>query len=81
MAERQLPKLHTRVRFPSPAPTLSRNRLDGFAIGFAGFVHSLASNFPILAVMAGLPAPGEHFHDLAHGEAGNIELRRRGSLK
>ncbi len=23
MAERQLPKLHTRVRFPSPAPTLS----------------------------------------------------------
>ena len=24
MAERQLPKLHTRVRFPSPAPTLSQ---------------------------------------------------------
>src|SRR5689334_13063760 len=28
MAERQLPKLHTRVRFPSPAPTLvGRNRM------------------------------------------------------
>src|ERR1700682_5198754 len=24
MAERQLPKLHTRVRFPSPAPKLNR---------------------------------------------------------
>src|SRR3979490_207187 len=30
MAERQLPKLHTRVRFPSPAPMLS-----GFADLFA----------------------------------------------
>jgi hypothetical protein len=30
MVERQLPKLHTRVRFPSPAPTLSRNWTGGF---------------------------------------------------
>jgi hypothetical protein len=26
MAERQLPKLHTRVRFPSPAPSLATDR-------------------------------------------------------
>src|SRR5271157_2919690 len=26
MVERKLPKLHTRVRFPSPAPTLSKTR-------------------------------------------------------
>ena len=32
MVERQLPKLHTRVRFPSPAPILSQNCFaDGFA--------------------------------------------------
>jgi hypothetical protein len=31
MVERQLPKLHTRVRFPSPAPTLSRKSADGLA--------------------------------------------------
>jgi hypothetical protein len=31
MVERQLPKLHTRVRFPSPAPILSRFCYVGFA--------------------------------------------------
>jgi hypothetical protein len=31
MAERQLPKLHTRVRFPSPAPK-ARNRNLGVPI-------------------------------------------------
>jgi hypothetical protein len=39
------PKLHTRVRFPSPAPMLNRIRRDSFVGGFAGFVHSLACNF------------------------------------
>src|SRR5262245_24707702 len=42
MVERQLPKLHTRVRFPSPAPALSFNRINGFATGFASYVRSLA---------------------------------------
>src|SRR5262245_48312897 len=31
MAERQLPKLHTRVRFPSPAPYPARRRTAGCA--------------------------------------------------
>jgi hypothetical protein len=31
MVERQLPKLHTWVRFPSPAPTPSSNPQNGFA--------------------------------------------------
>jgi hypothetical protein len=35
MVERQLPKLHTWVRFPSPAPILSPKMEDGFAAGFA----------------------------------------------
>ena len=34
MAERQLPKLHTRVRFPSPAPAL--HMPCGFAVGRLG---------------------------------------------
>src|SRR6266480_4301593 len=34
MAERQLPKLHTRVRFPSPAPKLSSTRADSFTGSF-----------------------------------------------
>jgi hypothetical protein len=34
MVERQLPKLHTRVRFPSPAPTLSKIFADGFTGSF-----------------------------------------------
>jgi hypothetical protein len=40
MVERQLPKLHTRVRFPSPAPTLSQFQHHGFAAGFAAFVRA-----------------------------------------
>ena len=35
MVERQLPKLHTRVRFPSPAPRLGRSWRDSFV----GLVH------------------------------------------
>ena len=31
MAERQLPKLHTRVRFPSPAPACLCNRFNGLS--------------------------------------------------
>jgi hypothetical protein len=39
MAERQLPKLHTRVRFPSPAPaTWPVFRGGGFVGGFASYV-------------------------------------------
>ena len=38
MVERQLPKLHTRVRFPSPAPTLSRFSVKGFTGSFTAFV-------------------------------------------
>src|SRR6185295_6044431 len=33
MVERQLPKLHTRVRFPSPAPScFARRRFAGFLV-------------------------------------------------
>src|SRR5215468_11947178 len=39
-AERLLPNLPTRVRFPSPAPILSRNWAGDFVGSFAGFVHS-----------------------------------------
>lgn len=35
MVERQLPKLHTGVRFPSPAPDFSRKNSDYFGIGGA----------------------------------------------
>jgi hypothetical protein len=52
MAERQLPKLHTRVRFPSPAPAFSQSLRDGFAGGFAESVHPLSSSFLIIALMA-----------------------------
>jgi hypothetical protein len=52
MVERQLPKLHTRVRFPSPAPALSRIWRDGFVGGFAGSVHSLASSVLMRALIA-----------------------------
>src|SRR5436305_13249389 len=38
MAERQLPKLHTRVRFPSPAPTLSCVPGEDFTAVFTAFV-------------------------------------------
>src|SRR6266436_10006882 len=38
MVEQQPSKLMTRVRFPSPAPTLSRFSVNGFAVGFAGYV-------------------------------------------
>jgi hypothetical protein len=44
MVERQLPKLHTRVRFPSPAPILSVVPAESFAAGFADFVHQSFSN-------------------------------------
>jgi hypothetical protein len=38
MVERQLPKLHTRVRFPSPAPTLTENGRADLLVGFAALV-------------------------------------------
>src|SRR5215813_4585900 len=41
MVERQLPKLHTRVRFPSPAPSLSSVLPGSFAAGFADSVRNL----------------------------------------
>jgi hypothetical protein len=44
MVERQLPKLHTRVRFPSPAPTLSGFCQQSFESGFEKFVRHLASS-------------------------------------
>ena len=43
MVEQQPSKLMTRVRFPSPAPTLSQFSPDGFAVGFATYVPFLAS--------------------------------------
>jgi hypothetical protein len=52
MVERQLPKLHTRVRFPSPAPALKQKSPYGFFDGFAGFVHPSASSFLIRALIA-----------------------------
>src|ERR1700730_2239385 len=42
MVERQLPKLHTRVRFPSPAPTLGSPPTEGFTGSFAAFARVLA---------------------------------------
>ena len=36
MAERQLPKLHTRVRFPSPAPIPKTRRQAGFPLRVKG---------------------------------------------
>src|ERR1035438_9425916 len=38
MVERQLPKLHTWVRFPSPAPRLSWLSTGSFAASFAVYV-------------------------------------------
>ena len=43
MVERQLPKLHTRVRFPSPAPKLREIFEASFEIDFERFVCSLIS--------------------------------------
>jgi hypothetical protein len=42
MGNVQLPKLHTSVRFPSPAPAFSQISDDGFAAGFADYVRALA---------------------------------------
>jgi hypothetical protein len=47
MVERQLPKLHTRVRFPSPAPILNQVSLQSLAGSFATvvrFLQRLAGN-------------------------------------
>src|SRR4030095_11980382 len=43
MVERQLPKLHTRVRFPSPAPTLSNVPSEVLTGVFTVYVRSLIS--------------------------------------
>jgi hypothetical protein len=45
-AERQLPKLHTKVRFPSPAPGLSSNR--------PRFWHYFGMNCKVQALLAGV---------------------------
>jgi hypothetical protein len=45
LAKGQLPKLHTRVRFPSPAPILSSFSPKNFAAGFADFVRVLGHRF------------------------------------
>src|SRR4051812_49020645 len=88
MVERQLPKLHTRVRFPSPAPTLSRNPHYGFVDGFAAPVHPLPSSFLIIALRGGASDvaaddlldrpffPSERFRDLAHTKARDVKFRR-----
>src|SRR2546423_9506211 len=38
MAERQLPKLHTRVRFPSPAPCAHPNQVSPALIDLTGAI-------------------------------------------
>jgi hypothetical protein len=50
MAERQLPKLHTRVRFPSPAPLLSAAPAESFTGSFTAFVRAVGDATPSLPV-------------------------------
>lgn len=46
MAEHQLPKLNTRVRFPSPAPKITSLFDSWFFLLKKAFAHFKASSFP-----------------------------------
>src|SRR5581483_5266763 len=88
MVERQLPKLHTRVRFPSPAPIVSWTWPDGFVGSFAAFRSFSDLQFPNPRFNCGMAAdvstndpfdgfllPREGFGYLPHGEVCVVKFR------